>query len=35
VNALLRTLVRTFHLLRAPRSTVDLTRAFANAGEVA
>ena len=34
-NALLRTLVRTFHLLRAPRSTVDLTRAFANAGEVA
>lgn len=35
VSALLRTLVRTFHLIRAPRSTIDLTRAFANAGEVA
>jgi transposase len=35
VNALLRALVRTFQLLRAPRSTADLTRALANAGEVA
>ncbi|MCX6093661.1 MAG: transposase [Candidatus Bipolaricaulota bacterium] len=34
-NALLRALFQTFHLIRAPRSTVDLTRAFANAGEVA
>jgi len=35
VNALLWALVRTFQLLRALRSTADLTRAFANAGEVA
>ena len=35
VNALLRALVWTFQLFRAPRSTVDLTRAFANAGKVA
>jgi len=34
VSALLRALGRTFQLLRALRSTVDLTHAFANAGEV-
>jgi transposase len=35
VNVLLRALLWTFHLIRAPRSTVDLTHAFANAGEAA